>query len=308
MKFFDLHCDTLYEIHKKNQEFFENKCHVSLKRADKIENYIGCFAFWMPDKYRGRSAVEFFDSLYEKFKEEKKKNDNLLKIIEDSQSIKNISNNKVGVLLGIEGCSVLNGDLNKIKFLYDLGIRIITLTWNGANEIGDGNAVENPKGITEFGIKAVKEMEKNKIIVDISHASKELFYDVAELSKRPFIATHSNAYSVCKHKRNLTDEQFKIIKEKKGLVGVTFCKDFLNSSKDAKVSDIMKHIEHFLSLGGEKTLGIGSDFDGTDIPDEIKGIQSIEVLYEYLLRHNYNEELVNRIFYGNSYEFFKNML
>ncbi len=308
MKFFDLHCDTLYEICVSNQEFYENRCKISLKRSKKLKNYIGCFAFWMPDTFRGESAVEFFYKLYKKFEEEKEKNSAELEIIRTSDCMENISAYKTGIILSIEGCSVLNGDLSRIKTLHELGIRVITLTWNGANEIGDGILVESPKGITEFGTKAVKEMEKNKIVVDVSHASKELFYDVAETSQRPFIATHANSYSICKHKRNLTDEQFNLIKERGGLVGITFCNKFLNSETDGKISDIMKHIEHFLSLGGENVLSIGSDFDGAEIPDEIEGIQSIDVLYEYLLRHNYNEKVVDRIFYRNSYGFFKKML
>ena len=308
MKFFDLHCDTLYEIYKKNQELYENSCHVSLKRSKKIKNYIGCFAFWMPDEYRGEKAVDFFKKVYENFKKEEAKNLSSLKVIKSLADIYELTGQKTGIILTVEGGSVLNGELERVKKLYDLGIRAITLTWNGQNEIGDGNEVINPKGISEFGIKAVKEMEKHKIIVDVSHASKELFFDVAAIAKRPFIATHSNSYSICRHKRNLTDEQFRIIKEKGGIVGVTFCKKFLNSGKDAEISDIMKHIEYFLSLGGEKILGIGSDFDGTDIPGGIRGIQDIELLYEYLLRHNYSEKLVEDIFYNNAYNFFERML
>lgn len=308
MRFFDLHCDTLYEIYTQNQGFYENKCHISLKRSKKLKNYIGCFAFWIPDDFRGENAVEFFNKLYKKFDKEKEQNSSLLKIINSANCMENILDSQIGIILAIEGCAVLNGDLARVKILRELGIKVITLTWNGSNEIGDGSLVKNPNGITEFGIKAVKEMEKNNIIVDVSHASRKLFYDVAEISQKPFIATHANSYSICKHKRNLTDEQFNLIKERGGLVGITFCKEFLNSEKDAKISDIMKHIEYFLALGGENVLSIGSDFDGTEIPDEIKGIQSIDKLYEYLLRHNYNEELVDRIFYKNSYNFFKKML
>ncbi len=308
MKFFDLHCDTLYEMYNRGSCLYQNDCHVCLKDIGELEYYIGCFAIWMPDDYRGNYAVEFFNKIYEKFEREKVKNASNLTLIKSSENINEVCTEKPGIILTIEGGSVLNSDLKMVKRLYDMGVRVITLTWNGGNEIGDGNEVESPKGITEFGIKAVAEMEKSGIIVDVSHASKPLFYNVSEISKKPFIATHCNADSICKHSRNLTDDQFNIIREKGGLVGITFCKKFLNSEKEASICDIMKHIEHFLSMGGEKILAIGSDFDGTDVPKDLKGIQSVGILYEYLLKHNYSEELVDRIFYKNSVDFFKKML
>ena len=308
MKFFDLHCDTLYEIYKQKQDLYENNCHVSIKRSKYINKYIGCFAIWMPDNYRGSEALCFFDNVYKNFLLEKDKNSFFLECINKSKDMDDFAKEKIGVILTVEGGSVLGGDINRIKYLKHAGVKVITLTWNGPNEIGDGCRVLNSRGITDFGIKAVKEMEKAGIVIDISHASEHLFYDVANISKKPFIATHSNSYSVCSNKRNLTDEQFRIIRDKGGIVGITFCKKFLNSDKDASLSDIIKHIEHFLALSGEKVLSIGSDFDGADIVNGISGIQSMEILCEYLLKHNYNDELIYNIFYNNAYKFFQKMI
>lgn len=306
MNFFDLHCDTLYEIYSRDQGLYENDCHISIKRSESINKYIGCFAVWMPDEYRDQEAIKFFDCVYNKFLSEKEKNAPYMKFIEASNDMENLSKGKKGMILTVEGGSVLGGNIERIKYLRECGVKAITLTWNGENEIGGGSG--SPRGITDFGVKAVKEMEKQGIIIDISHASEELFYDVSRIAQKPFIATHSNSYSVCEHKRNLTDEQFQVIKNKGGIVGVTFCKKFLNLNKDASLSDILNHIEHFLSLSGEKTVSIGSDFDGTDVPRELEGIQTVEILYEYLLRHNYSEKLIYDIFYGNAYEFFKKMI
>ena len=181
----------------------------------------------------------------------------------------------------------------------------MTLTWNGTCEIGDGVGVENSKGLSKFGSLVIKEMEKYGIIVDISHASEKLFYDISQTASKPFIATHSNSKCICPHRRNLTDEQFKVIKSFGGIVGITFAKDFL-SQKDAGVTDIIKHIEYFLSLSGENTLSIGSDFDGTDMPKGINDIESVYDLYEQMLRLNYNESLLDKIFYKNAYDFIIN--
>ena len=146
-------------------------------------------------------------------------------------------------------------------------------------------------------------MNKLNITIDLSHASDKLFYDVINLSNKPVIATHSNSRVVCSNKRNITDDQFKAIKDKNGIVGINFCKYFLNSNKNATLSDILKHIEHFLSIGGQKNLCIGSDFDGTDLPDGISDIASMENLYEHLLKNNYNENIIKDIFFNNAYNF-----
>ena len=125
-------------------------------------------------------------------------------------------------------------------------------------------------------------------------------------SKKPIIATHSNSRKLCNNVRNLTDDQFKMIRSMNGIVGINFCKDFLNSNDDADFLDIRKHVEHFLSLSGEKTLCIGSDFDGADMPECIKDIESILSLYDYFLDCGYERSLLDDIFFNNAYNFFMN--
>ncbi|MDP4120195.1 MAG: membrane dipeptidase, partial [Bacillota bacterium] len=198
------------------------------------------------------------------------------------------------------------GKLENVKLLSEHGVRAMTLTWNGQNEIGSGVCVENPRGITSFGRGVIHEMEKYKIAVDVSHASEKLFYDVADIAKRPFIATHSNSRAICPHKRNLTDEQFEIISKSGGIVGLVFARDFLTDNVEAKMKDIIRHAEHFLSIGGENSICLGSDFDGTDIPKDMTGIESLETLYELFLRENYNESLLNKIFFENALNFYQN--
>ena len=186
----------------------------------------------------------------------------------------------------------------------DAGVKILTLTWNGSCEFGDGVLVDNAGGLTEFGIKAVQMLEESSIIVDVSHASEQLFYDVCDYSKKPFIATHSNSKKICNNKRNLTDSQFKEIAERGGLVGITFCKKFLSDEcSEVDFDDILKHVYHFLELGGENTISIGSDFDGAEVPDCLNGIGCVENLYEYFLSKRLSENLVDDIFFNNAYNF-----
>ena len=179
---------------------------------------------------------------------------------------------------------------------------MMTLTWNGENELGGG--ADTALGLTPFGREALKEMERLSIVADVSHASDALFYDVAEIAEKPIVASHSNARAVCPHRRNLTDRQFQILRDKGGLVGLNFCVHFLREDSNAHFEDLLRHADHFWSLGGETTLCLGSDYDGTDVPPELAGIEKMQDLYELFLKHNYKESLVNSLFFDNASKFF----
>lgn len=193
-------------------------------------------------------------------------------------------------VLTVEGGAVLGGKLANLEKLADRGVKMMTLTWNGENELGGG--ADTALGLTPFGREALKEMERLSIVADVSHASDALFYDVAEIAEKPIVASHSNARAVCPHRRNLTDRQFQILRDKGGLVGLNFCVHFLREDSNAHFEDLLRHADHFWSLGGETTLCLGSDYDGTDVPPELDGIEKMQDLYELFLKHNYKESLV----------------
>lgn len=303
MRLFDLHCDTLYRAVFENGGLFNNDFHISFDKTDGIEPYIQCMAVWIPDEFRNKNAIQLFENCRKKLNDELKNTD--IKIIRSKDDISKLETQKGrGVMLTVEGGAVLGGRLENVAYLAECGVKIMTLTWNGACELGDGIGVENARGLTDFGKAVVGSMEQNGIIVDISHASVPMFYDVAELSTKPFCATHSNSKRICSHRRNLTDEQFSIIKDKGGIVGLNLSRGFLREDEEkACMTDVLKHAEHFLSLGGEKNLAIGTDFDGTDIPIDMTGIESMNKLYELFLKHNYNEKLLEDIFFNNARDF-----
>ena len=304
LRLFDLHCDTLYRAYMENGSLTDDRFHISYNKIQGISPYIQCMAVWIPDEYRGADAEELFRGCTEKLKGELRKN-GIVQCRSAGNIKKTAASGGRGVVLTVEGGAVLAGRLKNIRTLRDAGVRMLTLTWNGADELGDGVGVENAGGLTEFGRAAVGELEKNDIIIDISHASERLFYDVAELAERPFAASHSDSKSIAPHRRNLTDEQFCIIRQKGGIVGLNFCRDFLNKqATNAKMYDIIRNAEHFLALGGEKTVAIGGDLDGADIPSDMEGIAALPQLYEMFLHHNYSEELVRDIFFDNASDFF----
>ena len=304
MQLFDLHCDTLYRAYTEKSTLFNDSFHISFNKTGEISPYIQCLAVWITDEYRGENAEKFFLGCVNKLEEQLKGTD--IKWCKNGEDIRNVQSKKQkGIILTVESGAVLGGKIENISMLKKYGVKMMTLTWNGRNELGDGVGVENGGGLSAFGKQAVKEMEKNNIVVDVSHASEKLFYDVAEIAEKPFCASHSDSKTITPHKRNLTNEQFEIIKNSGGLVGLNFCRDFLNKrATNAEMYDIIRHAEHFLSLGGEKTLAIGGDFDGADIPYDINGIETMPKLYELFLKQNYSQSLVDDIFFNNAADFF----
>lgn len=304
MRFFDLHCDTLYEMATKNKDIYRNDLDVSIEKSLEYKPYIGCFAVWIPDNLRGEKAFEFFKRcarLLNDFEIKYKNKFKICRTVDDLKSITSLKNS--GVLLTVEGSAVIAGNISNVEYLSKSGVKIMTLTWNGSCEAGDGIEINNSRGLTKFGKDLVKEMEKYSIIVDVSHASEKLFYDVCSIATKPFIATHSNSKTICDHKRNISDEQFKYIRDIGGIVGLNLCEYFLSNSKESGFESFLKHMEHFLSLDGENTISIGSDFDGATMPKDIYGLESIKKLYEYLLKKNYSESLLDKIFFSNAYNF-----
>lgn len=307
MKFFDLHCDTLYRCVKENKNLFDNNFHVSISKGKDFDLWIESFAVWISDELTNFEAAEFFNIAVEELKKQQKLCNGRLKCVKDMNAvlIKNEREECKG-LLALEGSKALNKDLNRVEFMKKCGVKYITLTWNGDCDIGSGCGMKKPTGLTNFGKDVINLMNEFSIIPDLSHASDKLFYDTVNYSKKPIIATHSNSRTICNNNRNLTDDQFKIIRDMGGIVGINFCRDFLREDGNPDFSDIKNHVDYFLSLSGEKTLCIGSDFDGADMPNKISGVESINSLYNYFLSNGYKKSLIDDIFFNNAYEFFKN--
>lgn len=309
MRYFDLHCDTMTECAIKNISLSENDLHVDLRRVEQWEQYVQCYAVWLPDDLRGEAAWERFLQVADRFEAEVEKNSQRLSQLKSPGDLKRLESHPghQGAILTVESGAALGGTLEHIQEFQRRGVRMCTLTWNGATELGRGIMAPGNTGLTEFGRQAVKAMEQAGILVDLSHASPELFWDVVSLAEKPLVASHSNAKAVCSHARNLTDEQFQAIEKSGGLVGLNFYTAFLNDCpQQASMEDVLRHAEHFLSLGGENVLAMGGDWDGAELPPDMPGLSAIPKLYELFLRH-YPEDLVDKLFYGNAARLFQEM-
>lgn len=300
MRFFDLHCDTIGECSNNNFSLRNNKLHIDLERASVLEGYTQAFAIWIPDEIRKVFAVEYFNKTADYFYKEIEKNNDLISLYGDSKKT------PVKAILAVEGASACGGTIEGLHHLYDRGVRLITLTWNAVNEIGGGAFSEG--GLTSFGKEFIKEAENLGITLDVSHLNRQSFYEFAEISRKPFIASHSNADIVNNEfgkKRNLEKAQIELIKERKGLIGLNFCRDFTEDEKAEGIDALQRQIEYFISSGCESIIAFGSDFDGCSVHKDLCGIEKIPSVYDALKNRGINEKILNKIFWENAERFFR---
>ena len=306
MKLFDLHCDTIGECYKNKLSLRRSVLNVSLDKAKEIERYTQVFAVWIPDELRGKSATDYFNNVCDYYYKELELGKDLIVNFADAKK----DEKRVKAILAIEGGAALAGDTENIYKVYEKGVRILTLTWNAKNEIASGAFCENG-GLTSFGKDVLKRMEKLKMVIDVSHLNRESFFDVAENTTLPFIASHSNADIVetnAGRKRNLTDEQIEIIKERNGLIGLNFYKEFLDVDNKTGVDALKVHLAYLLNKGCENIIALGSDFDGCDLSEGITGLESMESVYNSLINDGFSKNLIDDLFCSNAERFFRNMI
>ena len=208
---------------------------------------------------------------------------------------------KIGLILSIENGIAIGKDLCLLRTYHRLGVRLMGLTWNYRNGLGDGVARPNGRrGLTSFGRETLSEMERLGMIVDVSHLNERTFWQVVEATEKPLVATHSNALSICRSPRNLSDSQIKAISQRNGFIGLNFCGYFLNDSGEASIDDVVKHASHIAELAGTRVLAIGSDFDGTaSLPRGLEHVGKIGGLLESLRQAGFSRSDIDAISHRN---------
>lgn len=303
MNYFDLHCDTISECCNKGVSLVNNDLQLNVEKGKDILNWVQVYAIWIDDEWDDEGAYAYFNKVHQYFLNEVNKC-NALSFCTSSHSVyEELKKGKRSALLSIEGSRALGGKIERVQEFYDKGVRAMTLTWNGRTKVADGCMVKEAKGLSEFGREVIKKMNEVGMIIDVSHLAEKGFWDVAHLSQKPFVATHSNSKTVCGHPRNLTDEQFRFMVKNKGLVGMNFYPLFINGTYEARIEELLPHIDHFMELGGESIIAMGSDFDGAKMPVNMRGLQDIPYLYNLLIRR-YGKKRAEKFLFQNAYEFF----
>ncbi|SHH59451.1 membrane dipeptidase [Caloranaerobacter azorensis DSM 13643] len=312
MKLIDLHCDTMSKIimAENKAELKENDFHVDLEKLIKANSLAQFFALYI-DIEKVDDYFQYCLKMLDRFYQELEKNNEKIAIARSYQEmVQNESNGKISAFLTIEEGGMLKGKLYNLRNFYRLGVRLITLTWNYPNQIGYPNYKREymTRGLTPFGREVVREMNRLGMIIDVSHLSDQGFFDVASISTKPFIASHSNARSVRNHPRNLTDEMIKILAEKGGVMGINFCSAFLSDSYVSKIEDIVMHIKHIRKVGGIDVIAIGSDYDGISCELEICNISKMDKLLYVLEKNGFSSEEIEKIFFKNAKRVIKEIL
>lgn len=302
----DCHCDTLTELYNKNASLYENEQHFDIKRQIALGGGLQFCAIYVPTEiFRYQGGLRYTLCLLDKYNQEiKKLHENGIDVLQvrTAEDAGNVLKHKAATLLAIEEGGAIDGSMEALRCLYELGVRAMTLTWSNRNDIADGiNEEATGSGLTLFGKQVVVEMNRLGMLVDVSHISTAGFWSVIETSTKPIIATHSNAKSLCSHPRNLNDEQIKALAQNGGLAGITFAGQFLEEDwRNACIESVYKHIDYMLNLiGNDDHIGFGSDFDGISHPPyNIQGVQDYKPLIEYLSKY-YSDETINKITHQN---------
>lgn len=305
MKLFDLHCDTIERMEELGEDMLTDKTQLSLKYLPQMEKWCQTFAIFIPDSKRGVDAVSYYEQVLAYFHKMLQKHADIVEMANTADDIRRITGSKkCAALLSVEGGAVLDGKLENIEKLKKDGVKMMTLTWNGANELASGNV--NPEmGFTAFGREAVREMERQNIIVDVSHLNDKGMEELMGFATKPIIATHSNLRSVCSHKRNVTEEMFKYIVEHKGLCGLNLLHGFVSDEpmKDSK-AELFRHVYRMLELGGEDVIACGSDFDG-GITSQMDNPALFASFGDYMVDHGISRRVSDKIMFENALHFFE---
>ena len=305
IRLFDGHCDTAFLLWYRRQPLLRNTCHVDLVKAGLFASYAQVFAFC---SYAGQPDLmpctqeEYLTIPLALLRDEVEKNSGRIAFAKNASDIRALNGQgKIAALLSVEGPEVIGCDPERLPALREHGFCMTTLTWNADNELAGCHSGD--KGLTDLGRAFVEAAQKNNIIIDVSHLSMSSFRDILDVTIKPIAASHSNCRALCDHSRNLTDDQLRAIADTGGTVGLNLYQPFLGEHAD--FGTMREHLEHMLTLCGERHVALGGDLDGCDLlPDGFNDLSDYCSFYAYLKACCYSEKLLDCIFYDNLYRLF----
>ncbi len=339
MNVIDMHCDTIGRLYSdpNGNSLLENSFHIDLKKLQKGGYLLQNFALYV-DSRAVENPLEEALAMTDLYYQELEKNRDIIRPVFTYKDIEtNQKNGKISAMLTLEEGAILKGSLSNLRNFFRLGVRMIALTWNYDNEIGAPNlrcdidgtprfSERNPQGLTDFGIETVLEMERLGMIIDVSHLSDGGFWDIIRYTKKPFVASHSNAAAQCNVCRNLTDDMIRALAERGGVTGLNFCTDFLcmpeartqtafstDCITDSRlqisyVKDIVRHIRHITNIGGIEVCALGSDFDGIENALEFGDASGIGMIADALKKEGFSEDDIDKIFFSNVLRLYQEVL
>lgn len=306
----DLHCDTIMKLldNPNSGDLYRNTWKIDIEKLQKAHSKVQDFALFinlgeMNDPYgRYEEMRNLCTTQIHLYGEH-------IQHVLSYQDVESVyKSGKIGALMSIEEGGVLGGDLDKLKQAYQDGVRLITLTWNYPNGLGEPHCGEQHKKLTPKGIEFVEAMQDLGIIVDCSHLNDAGTEQLDDILDVPFVASHSNAREVTAHTRNLPDNLIKLIANKGGVIGLNFAQSFLGTSPVSRIEDIVKHGLYLINKGGEDVVALGTDFDGIKPNTEIKDASEMYRLYDAFKEAGLSVEQCEKLFWKNADRLLKEIL
>ena len=324
MKVADMHSDTIYELLKRRragemQCLRENTLHMDLQKMKQADYLLQNFAMFV-ELSKCDNPYEEAKAEYAVFAEEMEKNKDLIsRVFCYEDIVRNKEAGKISAMLTIEEGEVCLGEIEKLEEFYRLGVRMMTLVWNFHNSLSTSTATKklpaprnyggSRSGLTETGIAFLERMEELGMIPDVSHMSDAGIEDMLTLAKKPFVASHSNARTLCAHGRNLTDDFLKRMGEKGCVIGANFYSEFLrNGAEFSETEHIAEHILYMVDKAGLESVGLGTDYDGIDCALEMSDCSKIQMLAAVLKNKGMTESQIERVFYKNVLRLYQELL
>ncbi|MDU2710524.1 MAG: membrane dipeptidase [Veillonella sp.] len=306
----DLHCDTIMQLldHPDSGDLYRNTWKIDIEKLQKAHSKVQDFALFINlgetnDPYgRYEEMRNLCTTQIHLYGEH-------IQHVLSYQDVESVyESDKIGALMSIEEGGVLGGDLDKLKQAYQDGVRLITLTWNYPNGLGEPHCGEQHKKLTPKGIEFVEAMQDLGIVVDCSHLNDAGTEQLGDILDVPFVASHSNAREVTAHTRNLPDNLIKLIANKGGVIGLNFAQSFLGTSPVSRIDDIVKHGLYLINKGGEDVVALGTDFDGIKPNTEIKDASEMYRLYDAFKEAGLSVEQCEKLFWKNADRLLKEIL
>ena len=306
----DLHCDTIMQLldHPDSGDLYRNTWKIDIEKLQKAHSKVQDFALFVNlgktnDPYgRYEEMRNLCTTQIHLYGEH-------IQHVLSYQDVESVyESGKIGALMSIEEGGVLGGDLDKLKQAYQDGVRLITLTWNYPNGLGEPHCGEQHKKLTPKGIEFVEAMQDLGIIVDCSHLNDAGTEQLGDILDVPFVASHSNAREVTAHTRNLPDNLIKLIANKGGVIGLNFAQSFLGISPVSRIEDIVKHGLYLINKGGEDVVALGTDFDGIKPNTEIKDASEMYRLYDAFKEAGLSVEQCEKLLWKNADRLLKEIL
>jgi len=255
----------------------------------------------LTDVLNNLTPTSYADLIFNKIEKIVKDNNRYLSIARTPSDLyEDKRKGRKSIMFAIENGLALEGDLANVKYFAQRGVTYITLCHNGDNDICDSARGSNLHGgVSKFGAAVIREMNRNGIMVDLSHGAEKSFYDALEISSQPIVCSHSNSKALCNVPRNLTDDQLRVLAKKGGVAHITLYHGFLRKEGTASVLDAIAHLEHAISIMGIDYVGIGTDFDGDGTVCGMADASEMINFTRHLLARKYSERDIEKIWGGN---------